>query len=128
MIIDVNKVDAEVQTEFVFDYPASTTSSLAKRSLITPPPIAHSTPRTSFSEGSNPLKKLEDISDQCSEGVQEEFRYKISSLQEMMAETYGMDARGDKIQKLLELLDDGTETVKSSIVDLIVDKCPHLFN
>jgi len=124
--VDVTYVDAEVQTECVLDYPASSVPSLSKCSL-SPPPIAHSTPRSSFSEGSNPLKKLEDVSDDQRSGG-EEFRYKISSVQDMIAETYDKDADGEKFRKLLELLDDGTETVKSSIVDLIVDKCPHLFN
>ena len=124
--VDVTYVDAEVQTECVLDYPASSVPGLSKCSL-SPPPIAHSTPRSSFSEGSNPLKKLEDVSDDQRSGG-EEFRYKISSVQDMIAETYDKDADGEKFRKLLELLDDGTETVKSSIVDLIVDKCPHLFN
>ena len=124
--IDVNYADAEVQTEFFPDYPASSVQSLTKSSL-SPPPIAHSTPRSSFSEGSNPLKKLKDVSDDQRSGG-EEFRYKISSVQDMIAETCERAADGEKFRKLLELLDDGTETVKSSIVDLIVDKCPHLFN
>ena len=126
--IEVTKVDAEVQTEaeVVLGLLASSVPSVTKGS-VSPPPIAHSTPRSSFSEGSNPLGKLEDISgDQSSGG--EEFRYKISSVQEMIAETYDRDAGGEKFRKVLDLLDDGTKTVKSSIVDLIVDKCPHLFN
>ena len=126
--IEVTKVDAEVQTEdeVVLGLLASSIPSVTKGSM-SPPPIAHSTPRSSFSEGSNPLGKLEDLSgDQSSGG--EEFRYKISSVQEMIAETYDRDAGGEKFRKVLDLLDDGTKTVKSSIVDLIVDKCPHLFN
>ena len=58
----------------------------------------------------------------------EEFRYEISSVLEMIAETYDKDVGVENLKKLLDLLDDGTKTVKSSIVDLIVDKCPHLFN
>ena len=125
---EVTKVDAEVQTEFVSDNLASSLASVTKGSVSpSSPPIAHSTPRSSFSEGSNPLGKLEDISDNPSSGG-EEFRYEISSVLEMIAETYDKDVGVEKIRKLLDLFDDGTKTVKSSIVDLIVDKCPHLFN
>lgn len=46
----------------------------------------------------------------------------------MIAETYDKDVGVENFRKILELSDDGTKTVKSSIVDLIVDKCPHLFN
>ena len=102
--IDVTYVDAEVQTEFVLDYLVSSVPSLTKSSM-SPPPIAHSTPRSSFSEGSNPLEKVKDVSDdQRSGGETEEFRYKISSVQDMIAETCGRDADGEKFRKLLELL------------------------
>ena len=83
--IEVIKVDAEVQTDAFSDHLSSSLPSVTKGSVSPSSlPIAHSTPRSSLSEGSNPLGKLEDISDDQSSGG-EEFRYEISSVLETTA-------------------------------------------
>ena len=62
--MEVRKVDAVVQTEFVSDHLALSVPNVTKGSVSPPsPPLAQSTPRSSFSEGSNPLGKHEDVAD-----------------------------------------------------------------
>ena len=59
--------------------------------------------------------------------MREETRYQISIVRDLITETFEEEGVRDRIRSLLELLDDGTNTVKSSVVDIIVDNCPHLF-
>ena len=121
--IPVIKVDAEVQTEV-----EAVTSNVQGSSIGSlSPPWAHSTPLSSFEE-SNPSRKIQDqnISESSSSGG-EETRYQISIVRDLITETFEEEAVRERIRSLLELLDDGTNTVKSSVVDIIVDNCPHLF-
>ena len=115
------KVDAEVQTEI--EAVTLYVQGSSRESMS--PPIAHSTPHTSFEE-SNPSSRLQKVSETIRYGG-EEPRYKVSSVEDLITETFEEEEVGEKFRSLLELLDDGTHTVKSIVVDLIIDKCPHLF-
>ena len=80
------------------------------------PPVATSTPRNSFSgSGSSITSKLDDN------------RYPISSLCDIIASGDDGLKITSKFRKLLELLDDGSGTVNSSVLDQIMTSCPHLF-
>ena len=81
------------------------------------PPVATSTPRNSFSApGSSSSTNRHD-----------EDRYPISSLFDVIASgDYGLMIT-DKFKMLLDLLDDGSGTVSSSLMDQIMSSCPHLF-
>ena len=121
--IPVTTVDAEVQTEV-----EAVTSNVLESSIGSlSPPRAHSTPLSSFEE-SNPSSKLQDQNiSETNSFVREETRYQISIVRDLITETFEEEGVRDRIRSLLELLDDGTNTVKSSVVDIIVDNCPHLF-
>ena len=43
----------------------------------------------------------------------------------MVKETFG-SSTSEKFDKLLELLDDGSGAISSTVIDKIIDKCPHL--
>ena len=80
------------------------------------PPVATSTPRKSVSgSGSSVTSKLDDN------------RYPISSLCDIIASGDDGIKITSKFRNLLELLDDGSGTVSSSLLDQIMTSCPHLF-
>ena len=80
------------------------------------PPVATSPPRTSFSASGSNITSKDD-----------NYRYPISSVYDIIASGDDGLKITDKFTRLLELLDDGSGTVSSSLLDQIMSSCPHLF-